>query len=364
MNTFKYHPSSTFNNEEIKDDAPGLILTENGSVYTNQNTAEEFRLISQLNFDNKKVVSLMTDYYGRRIWVLTEEGYVYSNYHGLGQIESGWKKLFEKKIREMTVWHGWMGNYAFIDQDGGVSYQFDTTTPPLPLSRVPGADFKVKKVYPHPDYVFIITEDNDVWSKGKHTYNNLGYGKPGQREEESFKKVPTLSNIKEIFLGNSSEVFFISYDGVLYKSKPGDARRPNSNTTERVVFTSPVKKIVPVDLNGPSYLVLTEDGSVYTKGYNYWGQLGLGNLGAGGTPYPNKDAFEQVTSINFFVNRKLPEETIFKKISSKGDTTLIITQEGNVYGTGKNTYGQLGLGDKDDRYELTSVNKKLNNTSI
>ena len=39
-----------------------------------------------------------------------------------------------------------------------------------------------------------------------------------------------------------------------------------------------------------------------------------------------------------------------------GNSTFIIKNDGAVYGTGRNGYGQLGLGDTSDKNTFTKVN--------
>lgn len=75
---------------------------------------------------------------------------------------------------------------------------------------------------------------------------------------------------------------------------------------------------------------------IYSQGTNQWGQLGLG-------PGDTK-------------TRDTPQRIMFdfgSKIMSGscGDyTTIIMTESGEIYGWGHNHCGQLGLGDKIDRY--------------
>jgi E3 ubiquitin-protein ligase HERC4 len=104
------------------------------------------------------------------------------------------------------------------------------------------------------------------------------------------------------------------------------------------------------------YLIINIDnGKLFGFGFNRFGQLGLND---------NKNR-TRPTELNFFSNMKI------KKISCGGTHTFVIlgkhyfniTENGKIFGFGCNTEGQLGIEDKDNRYEPTEI-KSLENLEI
>ena len=81
---------------------------------------------------------------------------------------------------------------------------------------------------------------------------------------------------------------------------------------------------------GLSYnaFILKNNGTLWSCGYNEYGQLGLGNT-------TNRNTFTQVTTnINDI-----------KSVYCGCHYTLILKNDGTLWGCGYNNCGQLGLGD-------------------
>ncbi|WP_417921843.1 RCC1 domain-containing protein, partial [Clostridioides difficile] len=79
------------------------------------------------------------------------------------------------------------------------------------------------------------------------------------------------------------------------------------------------------------------DRSIWTCGYNVYGQLGLGDT-------TNRNVFTKVNIDNV------------KKISSYSYNTFILKNDGTIYSCGLNERGALGLGDTTNRNTFTKVN--------
>ena len=83
--------------------------------------------------------------------------------------------------------------------------------------------------------------------------------------------------------------------------------------------------------------IIKEDGTLWVKGNNQFGQLGLGdNI--------DRNVFTQVGT-----------DTDWKYISSSFTYKMSIKEDGTLWATGRNNYGQLGLGDNTDRNVFTQV---------
>ncbi|KAJ8383051.1 hypothetical protein SKAU_G00038290 [Synaphobranchus kaupii] len=86
-------------------------------------------------------------------------------------------------------------------------------------------------------------------------------------------------------------------------------------------------------------IALSRDGQLFTWGRNLHGQLGQGE-GAPGYPDPEP-----------LLTRGIP----LAMIAAGGEHSFALSLSGAVFAWGKNSAGQLGLGDKKDRHSLTLV---------
>ena len=92
-----------------------------------------------------------------------------------------------------------------------------------------------------------------------------------------------------------------------------------------------ISNVFQISIGETHLLILKDDGTVYSSGYNDYGQLGIGNN-------DNKD---QETLIPYFNN--------IIKVAAGYDHSLILNDDGRVYSFGNNEYGQLGLGNYENK---------------
>mmetsp|Transcript_2648 Transcript_2648/g.10093 ORF Transcript_2648/g.10093 Transcript_2648/m.10093 type:complete len:2307 (+) Transcript_2648:267-7187(+) len=111
----------------------------------------------------------------------------------------------------------------------------------------------------------------------------------------------------------------------------------NDNTTKYVSSPQPVlltgeltgKAIVDVSVGyGQHALLLTSDGSVFSSGLNYWGQLGVGD-------FTNRFVFTPVRQ----------ENDNATQICVMTESSMYLTDNHEIKSWGRNQYGQLGVGD-------------------
>ncbi|XP_010886648.2 probable E3 ubiquitin-protein ligase HERC3 isoform X1 [Esox lucius] len=119
---------------------------------------------------------------------------------------------------------------------------------------------------------------------------------------------------------------------------------PSSSVPRAVGKLNPVIQVACGDQHS---IALTKDGEVFAWGKNYNGQLGLGK----GKPQTLSDP-QHLKSLS---------GTPLAQITAGGDHSFALSLSGTVFGWGKNSTGQLGLGDTIDRLApapVTCLNPK------
>ena len=206
---------------------------------------------------------------------------------------------------------------------------------------------KIAKIVPgRPNYHeygcgYFLTTDGRVYACGYNGYGNLGDGTTTNRSTPV--RCGSLENIVDIAVsGLRHSIYVIQANGQLwvwgYNSHGqlglGDATQrntpidhPSVNTAARIVVSSGYRADGG-DTAGHSLVLLT-DGTIWTTGYNGYGQLGLGDT-------TNRSGFTQINHSATFVD-------IFAG-DGRYPSCGAISDQGEIYLWGYNYYGQLGTG--------------------
>jgi len=99
------------------------------------------------------------------------------------------------------------------------------------------------------------------------------------------------------------------------------------------------KRIRHVAFGIEHIIMLADDGTVFGCGQNKNGNLGVGVLF-------NRSALNPIP---------VPHGDLIKEVATGDDHTIMLSKEGKVYGCGKNTNGQLGIGSYYNQSRLISV---------
>ncbi|MDD2627734.1 MAG: hypothetical protein PHR25_01910 [Clostridia bacterium] len=191
---------------------------------------------------------------------------------------------------------------------------------------------------------YAILNDGTVKACGNNSNGQLGLGDTTRRYTPI--QIPNLINVRELI--TSFSCYAILNDGTVKSwGSNGNGRLGLGDTTARYTPTpipsenlSNVKEII---YNGGSIFAILNDGTVKSWGYNYYGQLGLGDTTAKHTPI------------------QIPNLTNVKKIENYSNSLFIaLLNDGTVKSWGTNNYGSLGLGDTTARYTPTIIPDLIN----
>ncbi|XP_052401862.1 probable E3 ubiquitin-protein ligase HERC4 [Carassius gibelio] len=146
------------------------------------------------------------------------------------------------------------------------------------------------------------------------------------------KQLQLKYKIIQIVCGGDGAVLFVDGGNVLIMDK-STVCKPLKGLENR--------QVIQIACGDHHSMALTKDGQVFVWGENSHGQLGLRK------DHPGSPSAQHVQSLS-----GVP----LAQISAGGDHSFVLSLSGVVFGWGKNSAGQLGLGDTTDRHVPTVVN--------
>ncbi|KAK2909215.1 hypothetical protein Q8A67_005052 [Cirrhinus molitorella] len=153
------------------------------------------------------------------------------------------------------------------------------------------------------------------------------------RSEDCDCHLETLDNdgIRRIVCGGDGAVLLSDSGKVLFMDKP---------TVCKPLKSLDNRQVIQIACGDHHSMALTNDGQLFVWGENSHGQLGLKK------DHPTSLSAQHVQSLS-----GIP----VAQISAGGDHSFVLSLSGVVFGWGKNSAGQLGLGDTTDRHVPTLV---------
>ena len=211
----------------------------------------------------------------------------------------------------------------------------------------------VKQISSHDEHIMMVKNDGSLWTCGRNDYGQLGLNDTTYRT--TFTQVTTNINndVKQIACGYR-HTFIIKNDGTVWACGANSKGQLGlGDTTNRTSFTQVTTNInndvKQIACGRQHTLILKNDGSVWSCGYNEAGQLGLDDNTT------DRNTFTKVTTN---INNDV------KQIACGYDQTFIIKNDGSLWACGYNEYGQLGLGtsgSSDYKTTFTQVTTNINN---
>ena len=231
--------------------------------------------------------------------------------------------------------------------NGYGEFGFGSTTQLTSFTAVTTPDGKtVDQIATGGMLTFVLTTDGTLYSTGYNSYGTLGLGDTTDRNSFTAVTMTDGKSIDQVFIGGAGGyfVFVQCTDGTFYSAGSNSHGQlglgDNTNRNSFTEVTIPEGKTVDqVSTGGMHIYLLCTDGTLYSTGYNLYGQLGLGDN-------TDRDTFTEVP---------IPDAKVVAQVISGRHHTFLLTTDGSLYATGYNFRGELGLGDTTIRTTFTAV---------
>ena len=199
-----------------------------------------------------------------------------------------------------------------------------------------------------------LANDGTVWSWGLNNYGQLGisvgstsssnenykrtYAVKVQQKENESTTLVDLDNIKQVSGGIDFSTA-LTNDGTIYAWGLGTSGQIGNGVAETVYVPTQVSNLVDItkiDAGGMQTIALKKDGTVWGWGLNRYGNLGINTS----STTTSNAAYKKTTPVQVLVAASTPIENVVD-ISSMNETSFALTKDGEVYGWGLNTSGQI-----------------------
>ncbi len=241
-----------------------------------------------------------------------------------------------------TVWAWGDNNYYQFGNGNSTSSNI-----PVQLNTIGG----ISAIAAGHNHSLALKNDGTVWAWGNNYYGQLGNGTDGQFADSKVPiQVNFLTGIIAIAAGNSHSLA-LRNDGTVWSwgwNSYGELGigigNPNKLSNVPIQVSS-LTNIIAISAGEYASLALQSNGSVWSWGSNAFGQLGIGSNTDSNLPV-------QVSSLSGVVS-----------IKGGGVHSLALKNNGALWAWGLNGYASLGTGTNTDSNVPVSVNNLCSNLS-
>ena len=192
------------------------------------------------------------------------------------------------------------------------------------------------------NYTVVLMANGSIYGTGLNGAGQLGLNNTTTKKTLTAMTIPPGKTPSSISCGGNHTIVKMT-DGTIYGTgRNTNGQLGNGTTTNQLTLTSiSTSEKTPSSIScGNSHTIVTmTDGSIYGTGYNYDGQLGDGTI-------IDKSTFTQL------INNTTKTPSI---VTCGAYHTMICMTDYSIYGTGYNNAGQLGLGFSTDKIYFTII---------
>ncbi len=197
-----------------------------------------------------------------------------------------------------------------------------------------------------------LKSDGTIWAWGYNAYGQLGDGTTASRSTPVQVMANSTTPLADIIAiaGGSSHSIALKSDGTVWSwgyndyGQLGDGTTSNHSNPVQVMIDSvtPLTGVIAIAGGSSHSIALKSDGTVWSWGYNNYGQLGGGTTTNHSSP------------VQVMINATTPLTDIIA-IGCGSSQTVAVKSDGTVWAWGYNNYGQLGDGTTTNRSNPVEV---------
>lgn len=194
------------------------------------------------------------------------------------------------------------------------------------------------------EHTVLLTAFGNCYATGNNQYGQLGVGDYNNRNV--FTKVEGLSVVTQLRCSDTYTIL-LTASGQCYATGQNNAGQlgvgdnNNRNLFTQVRFLeAAATRITQVICSSLHTLLLTETGCCYATGMNLFGEIGVGDNRC-------KNTFTLVSGV--------PTNLNVVQVATSANHTLLLTACGRCYATGRNNFGQLGVGDEMNKKTFFAI---------
>ena len=204
----------------------------------------------------------------------------------------------------------------------------------------------------------------DVYTLGFGGFGQLGQGDTGDIQHPTIIKGILGTDVKQIACGFEHMLMLTDAGGLLGWGHNGSSRITSSTTSIAIIdeeydnvaggfFKGSLQRKISFIACGDYHSLAVADGVIYAWGSNVFGQLGIGKENITDRASPTR-----VNGVLGGVGTGVTADTstiVTAAICCGGMFSSAVTDTGELYTWGSNTEGQLGHGDRKDRFSPAMV---------